>query len=184
MENRKTHNGTDGIGARRRAAKTERRTERKLKAGALFGGIGGFCLAFEATGFETAWVNDVDPYACAVYRCNFPNNRLIEKDIRNLSVAKDKLEPVDVLHAGFPCQSFSQAGSRAGFDDERGQLFFELIRLINEFGINKPAAVVLENAPYLKWGAGGTWFLEVTRQLQRAGYWFRESSAQELLDRT
>jgi len=154
--------------------------ERELKAGALFCGIGGFCLAFEAAEFRTAWANDVDPSTCSVYRSNFPGTRLIEKDVREVSVVRDKLAPVDVLHAGFPCQSFSQAGGRKGFDDERGQLFFEVIRLLKEFKRNKPAVVVLENAPYLKWGAGGGWFLEITRQLQSAGYWFRESNAEEL----
>ena len=115
-----------------------------------------------------------------VYRFNFPENRLIEKDIRKLSVRKDKLDPVDVLHAGFPCQSFSQAGARTGFEDERGKLFFEIIRLIKEFGVDKPRVLVFENSPYLKWGEGGAWLAEIVRQLQRAGYWFRESSAQEL----
>jgi len=178
MENRTRIKGTNGV--QRNGKRKWSHGRRELKTGALFAGIGGFCLAFEATGFRTAWVNDADQYACAVYRRNFPTNRLIEKDVRTLSVIKDKLEPVDVLHAGFPCQSFSQAGSRAGFDDERGKLFFEVIRLIKEFKTKKPAVIVLENAPYLKWGASGTWFLEITRQLQQAGYWFRESNAQEL----
>ena len=153
---------------------------RKLKSGALFCGIGGFCSGFEAAGFKTAWSNEIDQYACAVYRHNFPKNKLIQKDVRELSVAKDKLEPVDVLHAGFPCQSFSQAGSRAGFDDERGKLFFEIIRLIKEFKSDKPAVVVLENAPFITMGEGGQWFLEIARQLQQAGYWFRDSNAQVL----
>lgn len=139
-----------------------------------------FCHGFESTGFATAWANDIDPYACSVYRLSFPKNRLIEKDVRELSVRKDRLEPVDVLHAGFPCQSFSQAGSRKGFDDERGKLFYEIIRIVKEFKQDKPRVIVLENAPYLKYGAGGLWFLEVSTQLQKAGYWFRESNAQEL----
>ena len=67
-------------------------------------------------------------------------------DIKNLGVMKNKLEPVDVLHAGFPCQSFSIAGNRKGFDDPRGRLFFEIIRLINEFGKDKPKVLVLENS--------------------------------------
>ena len=121
---------------------------KQLSAGALFSGIGGFCLAFKSAGFQTKWANDFDPYACLVYRSNFPKTRLIEKDIRKLSVKKDKLAPVDILHAGFPCQSFSQAGSRRGFEDERGKLFFEIIRLVKEFGPKKPKVIVLENAPY------------------------------------
>jgi DNA (cytosine-5)-methyltransferase 1 len=163
-----------------KSAESRARAKRTLTCGALFSGIGGFCLAFEQAGFRTAWACDVDPYACTVYRHNFPSNRLIEKDVRKLSVKRDKLEPVDVLHAGFPCQSFSQAGSRSGFNDDRGKLFFEIIRLVNEFKKDKPRVLVFENAPYLKWGEGGVWFTEITRQLQRAGYWFRESNAQTL----
>ena len=160
--------------------KTRRAGKDKLTTAALFSGIGGFCLAFEAAGFRTAWACDADPYACSVYRRNFPANRLIEKAVRKLSVKKDKLEPVDVLHAGFPCQSFSQAGTRGGFDDERGKLFFEIMRLVKAFGQDKPPVLVFENAPFLKWGDGGVWFSEITRQLQQAGYWFRESNAKEL----
>jgi DNA (cytosine-5)-methyltransferase 1 len=162
------------------SSKRGRRAAQQLRVGALFSGIGGFCHGFQSAGFLTACANDVDPYACSVYRLNFPNNRLIEKDIRELTVRKDRLEPVDVLHAGLPCQSFSQAGSRKGFEDDRGKLFYEIVRLIKEFKHDKPRVVVLENAPYLKWGAGGMWFLEVSTQLQKAGYWFRESNAQEL----
>jgi DNA (cytosine-5)-methyltransferase 1 len=117
MANRKKRKLTNRVGAPSRPR--TKRQSRSFSAGALFGGIGGFCLAFEAAGFHTAWANDADPYACSVYRTNFPDNRLIEKDVRKLSVVKDMLKPVDVLHAGFPCQSFSQAGTRTGFDDER-----------------------------------------------------------------
>jgi len=137
-------------------------------------------LAFESAGFKTVWANDIDEYAADVYRHNFPKNRLINKDVRKLSVKKDKLEPVDVLHAGFPCQSFSQAGRRTGFDDDRGKLFFEIIRIVQEFKQDKPSVIVLENAPFLTMGEGGTWFLEIKHHLQRAGYWFRDSSAQVL----
>jgi DNA (cytosine-5)-methyltransferase 1 len=154
--------------------------QRQLTAGALFCGIGGFCSGFEAAGFKTLWANELDPYACKVYRSNNPHTRLIEKDVRQLSVSKDKLEPVDILHAGFPCQSFSQAGARAGFADDRGKLFFEIIRIVKEFGKEKPRAIVLENAPFLTMGEGGIWILEVARQLQRAGYWFRDSNSRVL----
>ncbi|MDZ7737333.1 MAG: DNA cytosine methyltransferase [Gammaproteobacteria bacterium] len=67
-----------------------------------------------------------------------PPVKLLHKDIRNLSVKKDKLEPVDVLHAGFPCQRLPQAGASKGFDDERGKNhFYEIIRIVNEFKATK-----------------------------------------------
>lgn len=87
---------------------------------------------------------------------------------------------MDVLHAGFPCQSFSQAGERQGFNDPRGRLFFEIIRIIEEFGEDRPAVLVLENAPFLQYGEGGAWFLELQKAIQRAGYWFRPENSREL----
>lgn len=151
-----------------------------MKAASLFAGIGGFCAGFNEHGFETVWANDNDRVACSIYRHNFPGVRLIEKDVTDLNVKKDELVPVDVLHAGFPCQSFSQAGPRTGFDDDRGKLFFQILRIVKQFKDEKPKVLVLENAPYLKVGDGGRWFMEVTQRIQKAGYWFRGSNAVEL----
>ena len=78
---------------------------------------------------------------------------------------------------GFPCQSFSQAGGRRGFEDERGALFFEIPRLLAEFEPEqRPRLVLLENVPHLVYGAEGAWFDRVQRDLRRAGYWFRRDS--------
>lgn len=161
----------------KKGTSTKRRT---LTSGALFAGIGGLCLGFKEAGIRTVWANEHDFHACATYRANFPRVRLIEKDVRQLSVRGDHLEPVDVLHAGFPCQSFSAAGARKGFDDDRGMLFFEIIRLVKEFGKRKPGVIVLENAPNIIMGGGGAWFREIKKQLQLAGYWFRDANAREL----
>lgn len=151
-----------------------------MKAGALFAGIGGFCLGFGRAGIQTSWAVELNPSAAATYRENLPQVRLLERDICDVSVDKDDLEPVDVLHAGFPCQSFSQAGRRQGFEDPRGRLFFEIFRLISGFKDKKPKAIIFENAPFLKYGEGGAWFLEVKNAIQRAGYWFRDANAAEL----
>lgn len=151
-----------------------------MKCGALFSGIGGFCLGFEGAGFETAWAVEFDQHAAETYRRNLPHVRLLTKDARSVSVEADELEPVDVLHAGFPCQSFSQAGEKRGFEDERGKLFYEILRIIREFGKNKPKVIVLENAPFLRYGEGGAWFLELQRAIQKEGYWFRPGNSQEL----
>ena len=137
----------------------------------LFAGIGGFCFGFEKAGFTTKWVSDFDSHVTAVYRHNFPETQVIERDVKQLKVADDALSPVDVLHAGFPCQSFSIAGNQKGFDDERGKLFFEIIRLIKEFGEARPKVVVLENAPNLQTGGQGEWRDIVLRELQKSGYW-------------
>lgn len=156
-----------------------------LKAGALFSGIGGFCLGFEGAGIRTTWAVENDPMSVMTYRHNIKNVRVIEDDgtpasIKDVTVSRFNLEPVDILHAGFPCQSFSQAGERKGFDDPRGQLFYEIIRIVEEFKDRKPSVIVLENSPHIRHGEGGSWFIELTKQIKKAGYWFRESNSAEL----
>ena len=149
-----------------------------LTAGCLFSGMGGFASGLADSGFEIQWANDSDPYACATFRHRFPEIPLFEKDVCDLSVKGDRLVAVDLLAGGFPCQSFSQAGDRRGFDDPRGTLFFEIDRLLRELDActHRPRLVVLENVPHLLYGADGEWFDEVRRRLRQAGYWFREES--------
>lgn len=151
---------------------------RALTAGCLFSGMGGLASGLTDSGFEIQWANDSDSYACATFRHRFPGIPLFEKDVSDLSVAVDRLAPVDLLAGGFPCQSFSQAGDRRGFNDPRGRLFFEIDRLLRELDAHahRPRLVVLENVPHLLYGADGRWFDEVRRRLRRAGYWFRAES--------
>ena len=148
-----------------------------LSAGSLFSGMGGFASGLRAAGFDLRWANDSDGHACAAFRRRFPDVRVSEKDVRDFSVEGDRLAPVDVLAAAFPCQSFSQAGERRGFDDPRGALFFEIPRLLQGWAAElRPKIVILENVPHLAQGGGGAWFDTVRKELRRAGYWFRESS--------
>ena len=130
----------------------------KRTVGCLFSGMGGFASGLAEVGFEISWASDNDEFACAAFRHRFPNVKLIEKDVRSLSVDVDKLLAVDVLAAGFPCQSFSQAGGRRGLEDPRGKLFFEIPRLLSEFEpARRPPLIVLENVPFLLHGAGKAW---------------------------
>ncbi len=157
----------------------------ELKAGALFSGIGGFCLGFEQVGIKTAWAVESDPVAVATYKHNVKNVQVVmdgkmPSDIKKVDVKALDLDPVDILHAGFPCQSFSQAGKRLGFDDPRGKLFYQIIRIIKEFKDKKPSVLVLENAPYIRVGDEGRWFLEIAKEIKKAGYWFRDANAAEL----
>ena len=145
--------------------------------GCLFSGMGGFASGLAEAGFEILWASDNDHSACATFRHRFPKVDLFEKDVRDLSVAADMLRAVDVLAAGFPCQSFSQAGDRAGLEDPRGRLVFEIPRLVQEFRPSeRPALIIMENVPYLLYGDGRAWFDSIRRAIRRAGYWFREDS--------
>lgn len=152
----------------------------RLRAGALFSGIGGFCLGFKNAGILTDWAIEADSFATITYENNIKNVRLLVEDVRKISVRNDSLEPVDILHAGFPCQSFSQAGGRRGFEDPRGKLFYEVIRIVKEFKDRKPPVIVLENSPHIRYGDGGSWFIEITKEIRKAGYWFRDANCAEL----
>lgn len=81
----------------------------------------GRASAFAESGFRVAWATDIDKAACATFAHRFPGVKPLEGDVRDLHVDPDGLTPVDVLTAGFPCQSFSPAGNKRGFDDERGE---------------------------------------------------------------
>ena len=137
--------------------------------------MGGFASGLLAAGLSLQWATDSDQHAAATFRHRFPEVEFLDRDICDLRATS--LEPVDVLAGGFPCQSFSQAGKRAGFEDERGRLFFEIPRLIGEWAESaRPKLMILENVPYLLYGADGAWFGEIQKSLRRAGYWFREES--------
>jgi DNA (cytosine-5)-methyltransferase 1 len=136
--------------------------------GCLFSGIGGFSLAFKKTGFNILWANDIDPHVSQVYRHNYPDALFLEKDVKELT---DPLDPVDIITAGFPCQPFSLAGKREGFDDPRGQLFFEIIRIINNFGNSKPKILLLENVKHLVSHNNGKTFDKILESIHKAGYW-------------
>ncbi len=136
-----------------------------LKVGSLFSGIGGIDLGFEQAGFEIAWANEKDPAACKTYRHNFSNTKLIESDIRDLD--PEKLEDIDVLVAGFPCQPFSVMGYQRGFKDPRGNLFFEIARFVD---IKRPRFVLLENVQNLMEHDNGKTFLVIYNTLAQFGY--------------
>ena len=151
-----------------------------VTVGCLFAAIGGFCKAFQQKGANILWANEKDRFAAETFRLNFPNVLYIEKPVEELSVYGDHLSPVDVLTAGFPCQAFSIAGKKRGFDDPRGLLFLHIIRIIKEFGTNKPKVLLLENVKHLKAHDKGRTFKRIQTEIQRAGYWFNDTNVRVL----
>ena len=93
-----------------------------FKIACLFAAIGGFCRAFEEVGGKILWANEKDKFAAETFRLNFPHIRYVNKPVEELTVRGDALEPIDVLTAGFPCQPFSIAGEKRGFQDKRGPM--------------------------------------------------------------
>lgn len=158
------------------APSQKRSLARPYTVGSLFAGVGGFCQAFKNAGFDVTWANELDSFAAKTYRHNHPDVRLLEKSIVELSVIGDSLESVDILTAGFPCQPFSVAGDKLGFNDPRGRLFFEVIRLLKEFGAERPKIVLLENVKNLMHHDKGKTFAKVMDEIQAAGYWFMQKN--------
>lgn len=142
--------------------------DKSLRIGSLFAGIGGIDLAFEQAGFEIVWANEIDPDACKTYRYNFPLTRLIEGDIKDID--PHSLESVDVITAGFPCQSFSVCGNQKGFNDNRGNLFFEIIRIVD---VLNPAVIFLENVANLTEHDNGRTFNIIHNELAFRDYYIR-----------
>ena len=122
-------------------------TNNTIRVVDLFAGVGGIRLGFAQAakefGMNTECVfsSEIDEWACKTYRKNFPNDNHDPKcDITTIDAKS--LPDFDVLLAGFPCQAFSIAGKRGGFDDTRGTLFFDVARIIKE---KQPKAFLLEN---------------------------------------
>lgn len=151
-------------------------TQKNYTVASLFAGIGGFCLAFKNVGFNILWANEKDSFAIQTYKHNFPAVSLYEQSITDLSVLRDQLEMVDVLTAGFPCQPFSVAGYQNGFNDPRGKLFFDIIRILREFGKNRPKILLLENVKNLLTHDSGKTFSRVMAEIQSVGYWFKRKN--------
>lgn len=107
----------------------------------LFAGAGGLALGLEQAGFDNILLNEKDKWACQTLRNNRPDWRVLEAPIENVdfNVYRDK---IDLVTGGFPCQAFSYAGSKGGFEDTRGTLFFEFARAVQEI---RPKIMVGEN---------------------------------------
>ncbi len=111
----------------------------KLKHLDLFSGIGGFSLALERSGIKPNWIgfSDIDKYANEIFQRRFKDAKRLD-DITNVR-CEDLPKDIDLLTGGFPCQAFSQAGKRLAFEDTRGTLFYEIIRILKYYiEIEKP----------------------------------------------
>lgn len=140
--------------------------DRRIKTIDLFSGIGGFALGLQNAGYELEehYFSETDKHAIANYKYNFPN----AKHIGNAkSVRGEDFEGIDIITAGFPCQPFSIAGKRRGFEDARGTLFFEIARICS---VAKPKSLVLENVKGLLNHDGGRTISIIYQTLTDIGY--------------
>lgn len=106
-------------------------SNRDYSAIELFAGAGGLALGLESAGFKSSLLNEIDRDACSTLRKNRPDWNVEESDISKVNFSR-YAGNIDFLSGGFPCQAFSYAGRKLGFEDTRGTLFFEFVRAIKE----------------------------------------------------
>ena len=129
----------------------------------LFSGIGGFRLGLDSLGMKCVFSSDIDYYARKTYLANYGEEP--KGDISKISTAD--IPDHDVLCAGFPCQPFSISGLKQGFEDTRGTLFFEILRILRD---KKPEVLFLENVKNLLYHDNGNTFRVMVTCLEDLGY--------------
>lgn len=136
----------------------------------LFAGVGGIKIGFERAGFKTIYSNDFNEKCKITYDLN---SKDIELDCRDIwKITERKFPQFDIMIAGFPCQAFSIAGYKRGFEDTegRGNLFFALEKILRK---NKPRAVFLENVKNLTSHDKGNTFKVILNSLESLGYYVK-----------
>lgn len=144
-----------------------KQNNRPLKFIDLFAGLGGFHLALKELGCECVFASEIKDDLRKLYQINFPETPAIEGDIT--TVKPEQIPPHDILCAGFPCQPFSQAGKRQGFNDEknRGNLFYNILDIVK---YHRPKYILLENVATLKNHDFGNTWNTIKGELEAANY--------------
>lgn len=138
----------------------------EIRVAEFFAGIGGFRSAFQhLPSFKFVFVNDCDKHCKTTYDANFPEPHMTVADIRTLDISN--LPDFDMMVGGFPCQSFSIQGSRKGLDDERGRMFYELLKIID---VKKPRLLLFENVKGIVHMNKCTVFRGMLKELEDRGY--------------
>lgn len=143
----------------------------KRTIAAFFSGVGGIELGFTNTGkFRVLYANEFDRNAIITYRENHPETHLDERDIHEVTKDMSVVPEANLVIGGFPCQAFSIAGYRKGFEDERGDLFFELLKIINE---KRPEAIFVENVKNMVTHDHGNTFKVIREALVMSNYFIK-----------
>ena len=142
----------------------KRKTPTKFKVVELFAGCGGLALGMEHAGLKCELLVEIDKKAAETLKTNRPKWNVVADDIANVDFTKIK---ADVVAGGFPCQAFSYAGKRMGFEDTRGTLFFEFARAVKEIN---PKVVLGENVKGLEKHDNGRTLTTMLEVLDELGY--------------
>lgn len=136
----------------------------------LFAGLGGFHMALKSLGHQCVFASEIKDDLQKLYRINFPNTP-VYGDIT--LIAPENIPPHDIICAGFPCQPFSQAGKREGFNDTNGRgNLFDYICAIAE--CHRPRYIFLENVSNLKGHDGGKTWETIKNRLEELRYEVKE----------
>ncbi len=136
---------------------------KKMKFIDLFAGIGGFRYALESFGCKCVFSSEWDKFCQQSYELNFGDKPF--GDITKID--EEEIPKFDILCAGFPCQPFSISGKQKGFEDTRGTLFFDIVRIVS---YHKPKIIFLENVKNLKAHNGGATFEVISNTLDSLNY--------------
>lgn len=147
-----------------------------MKVGSLFSGVGGLDLGFERQGFSISWACDKEKTCRRILSKQFPNTKIYD-DVCTLDPTK--VEQVDIVIGGFPCQDLSVAGKKKGLAGERSGLFYEFIRIVRDMP-TKPSFVVVENVPGMLTSNNGRDFAVVLHEMVKQ--WCPKSIAWRTLD--
>lgn len=139
---------------------------RNFKLLELFAGAGGLALGMEKAGFHSVLLNELDKHACNTLRNNRPEWNVVEGDVSGIDFTPYK-DNIDILSGGFPCQAFSYAGKKLGFEDTRGTLFFEFARAVKE---TNPKVIVAENVRGLLKHDEGKTLQSISSVIEELGY--------------
>ena len=132
----------------------------------LFAGAGGCALGLEQAGIHPVALVENNKDACNTLRLNRPSWNIIEQDISTVDFT-GFTGKVDIVTGGFPCQAFSQAGKHGGFDDPRGNIFFQFVRALREV---RPILFIAENVPAILTHNSGQTFQHIQKTLSDLGY--------------
>lgn len=132
----------------------------------LFAGAGGLALGLEKAGLSCLALNEIDKHACETLRKNRPNWNILEGDVKKIDFSVYKSQ-THIVTGGFPCQAFSYAGKKLGFEDARGTLFYEFARVVKEI---QPLICVGENVRGLINHEGGKTLAGMVSILDEIGY--------------
>jgi len=143
----------------------------KLKFIDLFAGTGAFTLAFDKNDrFNCVYSNDMMECSKKIYELNYPTHKFTLQDLNTIDVSDIPCH--NILCGGFPCQPFSIAGEKKGFDDKRSNVFWKIIEILEN---HKPEIIILENVKNLKTHDKGNTYKVIEENLSRIGYYIKTS---------